>query len=45
MQKLSYEVDVLHPDKRESLLQVDSIIFNGFGQAYPNYPGKFAISL
>ena len=43
--ELSYEVDVLHADKHESLLQVDSIIFDGFGQAYPNYPGKFAISL
>ena len=32
-------------DKHESLLQVDSIIFDGFGQAYSNYPGKFAISL
>ena len=30
-------------DKHESLLQVDSIIFDGFGQAYPNYLGKFAI--
>ena len=39
--KLSYEVDVLHVD----LLQVDSIIFDGFGQACPNYPCEFAISL
>ena len=43
--ELSYEVDVLHADKRESYLQVDSIIFDGCGQACPNYPGKFAISL
>ena len=43
--ELSYEVYVLHADKHESLLQVDSIIFDGFGQAYPNYLGKFAISL
>ena len=31
--------------KHESLLQVDTIIFDGFGQAYPKYLGKFAISL
>ena len=43
--KLSYEVDLLHADKHESLLQVDSIIFDGFGQACPKYLGKFAISL
>ena len=43
--ELSYEVDVLHADKHESLLQVDLINFDGFGQAYPNFPGKFAISL
>ena len=43
--RLSYEVDVLHADKHESLLQVDSITFNGFGPACPKYPGKFAISL
>ena len=30
---------------KESLLQVDSIIFDGFGQACPKYPGKFEISL
>ena len=43
--ELVYEVDVSHPDKYESLLQFDSIIFTGFGQACPNYPGKFAIYL
>ena len=31
-------------DEHESLLQVD-IIFDGFDQACPNYPGKFPISL
>ena len=41
---MSYEVDVLHADKRESLLRVDSIIFNGFGQACPKYPGESTIS-
>ena len=35
----------LHADKHESLLKVDSIIFDGFGQACPNYLGKFEISL
>ena len=43
--ELSYEVDVLHADKHESLFKVDSIIFDGFGQACPKYPGKFAIFL
>ena len=43
--ELSFEVDVLHADKYESLLQLDSIIFDGFCQAFPNYPCKFAISL
>ena len=35
--RLSYEVDVLHADKHESLLQVDSIIYGGFGEACPKY--------
>ena len=42
---MSYEVDILHADKHKSLLQVDSIIFDGFGWAYPKYLGKFAMSL
>ena len=42
--EFSYAVDNLHPDKHESLLQVNSIIFDGFGQACPNYTVKFAIS-
>ena len=45
MKELSYEVDVLHADKHECLLKVDSIIFYGFGQACPNNLGKFAMSL
>ena len=43
--ELNYEVDVLCADKQESLLQVDSIIFDEFGQACPKCPDKFAISL
>ena len=43
--ELSYEVDVLHADKDESFLPVDSIIFDGFGQGCHKYPEKFAISL
>ena len=42
---ISKRIDILHADKHESLLQVDSIIFDRFGQACPNYQGKFAISL
>ena len=41
----SYEVDVLHADKHESFLQVDSNIFDGFGKIFPYYLGKFIISL
>ena len=41
--KLSLKVDVLHADKHKS--QVDSISFGEFGQACPNYPDKFAMSL
>ena len=37
--ELRYEVVVLHADKHESLLQ-GNIIFNGFGQACPNFLGK-----
>ena len=33
--KSSYEVDVLHADKHESIFLVDSIIFDGLGQACP----------
>ena len=36
--EMIHEVDIfLHADKLESLLQVDSIIFDGFGQACTNY--------
>ena len=42
IKELNYEVDDLHTDKHERHLQVYSIIFDGFGQASPNYPGKFA---
>ena len=43
--ELSCEVNVLHADKHESLLQVDSIIFDKFGQTCPKFPSKFAIFL
>ena len=39
--ELSYEVDVLQADIHESLLQVDSIIFDGFDKACSKYSGKF----
>ena len=29
--EVSYEVEVMHADKHESLLQVDAIIFEGVG--------------
>ena len=34
--ELSYELDVLHTNKHENLLEVDSIIFDKFGQACQN---------
>ena len=43
--ELSNEADVLDADRHESVLQVDNIIFDGFGQGCPKYPAKFAISL
>ena len=43
--QLSYEADVLHADRNESLLQVDNIICDGFGQGCPKYPAKFAMFL
>ena len=35
---MSYEADVLHADKHESLSQVDTVIFDGVGQTCPKYP-------
>ena len=35
---MSDEVNFLHQDKRESFLQIDTIIFSGDGQAFPNFP-------
>ena len=43
--KNCYEVDVLHAYKHESFLQVDSIIFDGAGQACSKDLGKRAMSL
>ena len=42
--ELSFEVDVLHADKHGILLQVDSSIFEGFGQACPKNLDEFAVS-
>ena len=42
---MSDEVDFLHADKHESLLQIDIMILMGGGQAFPKFPNrKFAIS-
>ena len=43
--ELSYEVDGVHADKHESLLQVDTIYFNGFGQACSKYLDRIALFL
>ena len=42
IEEVSNEVDFLRTDK-QSFLQVDNIFFDGFGQACPKYPDKFAI--
>ena len=36
--EVSDEVDIFHVDKNESYLQIDTIIFDGFGQAFPKFP-------
>ena len=36
--EVSDEVDFLYADKHESFLQIDSIIFDGDGQAFPKFP-------
>ena len=41
--ELSYKVDALPADKHGSLLQGDTIIFDGVGQLSPKYPGKFVM--
>ena len=35
---MSDKVDYLHADKHESFLQIDTIIFDGDGQAFPKFP-------
>ena len=47
---LNDAVDILHADKHENLLQIDSKIFNGYGEAFPKFPkyhvcNAFTISL
>ena len=47
---MSDVVDFLHADKHESLLQIDTKIFDGYGQVFPKFPKKqvwnvFTISL
>ena len=40
------EVDFLHADKHERFLQINTIIFDGSGQAFPKFPNsKFAMFL
>ena len=36
--ELSDDVDFLHADKHESLLQIDSMFLMGNGQAFPKFP-------
>ena len=36
--EVSDEADFLHADKHESCLQIDTMIFDGDGQAFPKLP-------
>ena len=36
--EVSDEVDFLYADKHESFIQIDSMIFDGDGQAFPKFP-------
>ena len=36
--ELSDEVDFLHADKHESMLQIDGMILMGDGQVFPKFP-------
>ena len=36
--KVSDEVDLLHAYKYEKFLQIDTMIFDGDGQAFPRFP-------
>ena len=35
---MSDEVEFLHADKYESFLQIHTMIFDGYGQAFPKLP-------
>ena len=37
-ENVSDEVDFLHADKYESFAQIDTIVFDGDGQALPKFP-------
>ena len=47
MKEMGDEVDFLYADKHQGtiFLLIGLIFFDGYGQAYPNYPGKLVISL
>ena len=32
------DIDLLHADKNQTILRVDTINLGGHGQAFPNYP-------
>ena len=47
MKEMGDEVDFLYADKHQGTIfpLIGLIFFDGYGQAYPNYPGKLVISL
>ena len=38
--EVSDEFDFLHADQHESFLQIDTVIFDGNGQAFPKFAKK-----
>ena len=37
MEDVNYQVEFLHTNKYESFLQIDTMIFDGDGQAFPKF--------
>ena len=38
LKEVNDEVDFFYTDKHESFLQIDTVIFDGDGQAFPEFP-------
>ena len=42
---MSHAIDFLQADMHENLLQIDTKIFDGYGQALPKFPKKQACNV